>query len=115
MTRFVEFELSFFNERLRAVGDAESDLTVPEIKLQTFRRDSDIFSHYANWLILNISRWNIDGVQAVIHDDGLEATEKKQDPKHHVTVAEVLSAMDEKYEILRRKLLWEMIRAKLGE
>ena len=60
-------------------------------------------------------RWNIGGVEAVIHDDGMAwETVDDEVPKDDVTLTEVMSAVDEKYEMLRDKLMWDMVRNKLG-
>ena len=69
----------------------------------------------ANFTYFSV-RWNIGGVEAVIHDDGMEwDAAEDQISKDDVTLGEILSAMDEKYDVLRNKLIWEMVRQQIGK
>ncbi|XP_076812765.1 uncharacterized protein LOC143459471 isoform X1 [Clavelina lepadiformis] len=59
-----------------------------------------------------VNRWNIGGVEAVVHDDGAEWDVANNQPqKNDVTITDLLTALDEKYDLLRDKIMWEMIQA----
>ncbi|XP_078596993.1 uncharacterized protein LOC144873475 isoform X1 [Branchiostoma floridae x Branchiostoma japonicum] len=63
-----------------------------------------------------LNRWNKGGVEAVIFDDGTdwgEDTERRA--RDRVGVTELLAALDEKYRLLRERLLEEMVKVNIGE
>ena len=62
-------------------------------------------------------RWEVGGVEAVIHDDGtvMETITDSPLTKADVRVSEFIAALIEKYDFLRGKLFWEMVRAKTGK
>jgi hypothetical protein len=57
-------------------------------------------------------RWKKHGLEAMLFDDGLEVEdlESHDASKDHVTLNDVMDALESKYELLREKLLFEMAR-----
>lgn len=52
----------------------------------------------------------------MIYDDGAEwEAAEDQSAKDDVSIAQLMTILDEKYEILRDKLMWEMVRSKLSK
>lgn len=52
----------------------------------------------------------------MIYDDGAEwEAVEDQSAKDDVSIAQLMTILDEKYEILRDKLMWEMVRSKLSK
>ena len=60
-------------------------------------------------------RWVNLGVEALIFDDGLDFDDVERMTRNRVTVQDLLEALDEKYDILREKLLWEAVKTHIGE
>lgn len=61
-------------------------------------------------------RWNYGGVEAVIYDDGTDMKRPTvtTEMKNTVSVADILSALDVKYSMLRHMVLSEMAKQKSG-
>ncbi|XP_066283910.1 trichohyalin-like isoform X2 [Branchiostoma lanceolatum] len=63
-----------------------------------------------------LNRWNKGGVEAVIFDDGTDwGEDTQQRARDKVGVTELLAALDEKYRLLRERLLEEMAKVHIGE
>ncbi|XP_078676996.1 uncharacterized protein LOC144913832 [Branchiostoma floridae x Branchiostoma belcheri] len=63
-----------------------------------------------------LNRWNKGGVEAVIFDDGTDwGEDTQQQARDKVGVTELLAALDEKYRLLRDRLLEEMAKVHVGE
>lgn len=48
----------------------------------------------------------------MMFDDGVDVG---RNIRNQVTVQDLLEAMDEKYDILREKLIWESLKSHIGE
>ncbi|PIK40892.1 putative trichohyalin isoform X4 [Apostichopus japonicus] len=59
-----------------------------------------------------LNRWVQLGVESMMFDDGVDVG---RNIRNQVTVQDLLEAMDEKYDILREKLIWESLRSHIGE
>ncbi|XP_062600408.1 trichohyalin-like [Saccostrea cucullata] len=59
-----------------------------------------------------MNKWKKQGLEAMLFDDGLEVEdlESQDASKDHVTINDIMDAMETKYELLREKLLLEMAR-----
>ncbi|XP_052249024.1 uncharacterized protein LOC127856876 isoform X2 [Dreissena polymorpha] len=59
-----------------------------------------------------LNKWNKQGLEAMLFDDGLDVddTEVKDKPKSQVTLADLNELLDVKYEKLKQKLMMEMAR-----
>ncbi|XP_055999875.1 trichohyalin-like isoform X3 [Ostrea edulis] len=59
-----------------------------------------------------MNKWKKQGLEAMLFDDGLEVEdlESHDASKDHVTLNDVMDALESKYELLREKLLLEMAR-----
>lgn len=62
-----------------------------------------------------LNRMDEIGMQALLEDDLMEGMEFEGRPKEKVTATELLNALKEKYEVLREKLLQQMLRIHVGE
>ena len=67
------------------------------------------------FLFAFLFRWVNLGVEALIFDDGLDFDDVERMTRNRVTVQDLLEALDEKYDILREKLLWEAVKTHIGE
>jgi hypothetical protein len=67
--------------------------------------------------VLYVYRWNKQGVEALLYDDGLESgdLEARDRPHRQVTMSDLNEALQLKYEELRDKLLWEMANMATGK
>ena len=54
------------------------------------------------------------GVEALIFDDGQDY-EVDYKMRNRVTVQDLMEALEQKYDILREKLLWEAVKKHIGE
>ncbi|XP_074646022.1 uncharacterized protein LOC141902273 [Tubulanus polymorphus] len=64
-----------------------------------------------------LSRWENSGVNSVIYDDNIEYTDSEltKRPKDKTSVLRILDALDLKYDLLRKPLLWEVIKTAIGD
>ncbi|XP_022097553.1 trichohyalin-like isoform X2 [Acanthaster planci] len=61
-----------------------------------------------------LNRWVNLGVEALIFDDGKDY-EVDYRMRNRVTVQDLLEALEQKYDILREKLLWEAVKKHIGD
>ncbi|XP_077983007.1 uncharacterized protein LOC144437842 isoform X2 [Glandiceps talaboti] len=62
-----------------------------------------------------LNRWEQRGVEALLYDDGKDYYDELNKARDRVGVNDLLYALDIKYDILREKLFWEVIRKSIGE
>ncbi|XP_070559138.1 trichohyalin-like isoform X2 [Ptychodera flava] len=60
-----------------------------------------------------LNRWEQQGIEALIFDDGEDVDVHK--PRDRVGVNDLLDALENKYDILREKLFWELIQKNVGD
>nr|XP_039263423.1 trichohyalin-like isoform X2 [Styela clava] len=80
-------------------------------QLQQDRDDYQENVRYESNRLLN--RWKIGGAEAVIYDDGTEMARPSvvSDAKNTLTISDLLTALDVKYDMLREKVMIEMAKA----
>lgn len=63
-----------------------------------------------------ITRWKKQGLEAMLFDDGMEVEdlESLDASKDHVTLSDLMDALETKYDLLREKLLLEMAHLSSG-
>lgn len=63
-----------------------------------------------------VFRWDKQGLEAMLFDDGLEADDETTStkPKDKITMSDVNDALSHKYDKLKSKLLWEMAKMSAG-
>lgn len=63
-----------------------------------------------------IARWKKQGLEAMLFDDGMEVEdlESLDASKDHVTLSDLMDALETKYDLLREKLLLEMAHLSSG-
>ena len=60
-------------------------------------------------------RWEEGGIEALLYDDGLDdGSDVPERKRRKLGIHDILEALDKKYEGLRRKLFWEMLRYSMG-
>ncbi|XP_033123436.1 trichohyalin-like isoform X2 [Anneissia japonica] len=62
-----------------------------------------------------LQRWNHLGLEAMLFDDGMDWDDFNRNNRNRVSVTELMQAIDLKYNYLKEKLLWELIRKQTGE
>ncbi|XP_071961658.1 uncharacterized protein [Antedon mediterranea] len=62
-----------------------------------------------------LQRWNHLGLEAMLFDDGMDWDDINQNYRNRVSVTEMMQAIDMKYNSLKEKLLYELIRKQTGE
>ena len=67
-------------------------------------------------LVFNECRWEKEGLEGLLFDDGIDCGEEVSErTKHTVGVNDLLDALEIKYDILRRKLLFDMLKKNAGK
>lgn len=66
--------------------------------------------------LLKCFRWNKQGLEAMLFDDGLDVddTEVKVKSKGQVAISDLNELLERKYEMLKNKLIWEMAKQAAG-
>ncbi|CAC5415796.1 unnamed protein product [Mytilus coruscus] len=83
-------------------------------KLKQIQDDKEEIQEYLDNAQYNAQRrrnkWDKQGLEAMLFDDGLEADDDTTStkPKDTITMSDVNDAMTQKYDKLKSKLLWEM-------
>ena len=61
-------------------------------------------------------RWEREGVEGIIYDDGVDHGEEVSAvARGRIGITEMKEALQLKYDLLRKKLFWDMIKRSLGE
>lgn len=66
--------------------------------------------------VQRVFRWDKQGLEAMLFDDGLEADDETTSTKskNTITMSDVNDALSQKYDKLKSKLLWEMAKMSAG-
>ncbi|XP_041457735.1 trichohyalin-like isoform X3 [Lytechinus variegatus] len=98
-------------QRRKKVMNLEDDF-IKAIEAQEKQQYSNKFRNEAK---RKLNRWVQLGVESLLFDDGYDAFEGDGTQRNTVSVQDLMEAMDEKYDILREKLLWEATQKHVGE
>ncbi|XP_071495122.1 uncharacterized protein [Diadema antillarum] len=97
--------------RRRKVMNLQDDF-ISAIEAQEKQQYSNRFRNEAR---RKLNRWVQLGVESLLFDDGYDAFEGDGTKRNTVTVQDLMEAMEEKYDILREKLLWESTQKHVGD
>ncbi|XP_052781835.1 trichohyalin-like [Mya arenaria] len=100
LARQADHGLQGYNNLLESLGDDSTTEMADHIEEQTAQARR------------KLNKWNTQGVEAMLFDDGSEVddTEVKVKPKGHVTVSDINQLLEVKYSKLKEKLMHEMAR-----
>eukprot|EP00057_Strongylocentrotus_purpuratus_P011445 XP_011665919.1 PREDICTED: trichohyalin isoform X2 [Strongylocentrotus purpuratus] len=98
-------------QRRKKVMNLEDDF-IKAIEAQEKQQYSNKFRNEAK---RKLNRWVQLGVESLLFDDGYDAFEGDGTQRNTVSVQDLMEAMEEKYDILREKLLWEATQKHVGE